>query len=163
MAERATMENRDASSGLVYVPAIAFVVHLALRLAIDGGHDAGNTTLGLALFWLVGVNSLLTGSAHITMPAPVARTIGWPTSPFQWEVGLADISYGLLGVMAPLFDREFWLATIIAFCVFMLGAAVGHMRSMIRDRNFAPGNAGYFFWYDLLVPTGLLVLYAVTW
>jgi hypothetical protein len=49
--------------------------------------------------------------------------------------------------MAPVFDRGFWLATIIVFSIFMLGAAVGHVRSMIAEHNFAPGNAGYIFWY----------------
>jgi len=65
-------------------------------------------------------------------------------------------------VLSGLFERPFWLATIIAYSVFMLGAAVGHIRSMIRDRNFAPGNAGYMFWYDIVVPVGLIVLYAVS-
>jgi hypothetical protein len=44
----------------------------------------------------------------------------------------------------------------------MLGAAVGHIRSTIRDRNFAPGNAGYMFWYDVVVPVGLIALSAVS-
>jgi hypothetical protein len=96
------------------------------------------------------------------MPAPIATSIGWPTSPFQWEVGLADLSYGVLGVMAPAFGRDFWLATIIVFSIFMLGAAGGHVRSMVRDHNFAPGNAGYIFWYDIVVPLSLIALYVVT-
>jgi hypothetical protein len=108
--------------------------------------------------WLVGVNGIITGSGHLFMPAPVAESIGWPTSRFQWEVGLADLSYGVAGVMAPSFDRGFWLATIVVFSIFMLGAAVGHVRSMVAERNFAPGNAGFIFWYDLLAPILLIVL-----
>jgi hypothetical protein len=30
---------------------------------------------------------------------------------------------------------------------------------MIQERNYAPGNAGYVFWYDLLAPILLIVLY----
>ena len=44
--------------------------------------------------------------------------------------------------MAPAFDRGFWLATIIVYSIFMLGAAVGHVCSMLAEHNFAPGNAG---------------------
>ena len=77
-------------------------------------------------------------------------------------VGLADLSYGIAGVMAPSFGRGFWLATIIVFSIFMLGAAVGHARSMLRDHNFAPGNAGYFFYYDIVAPILLIVLYVLT-
>src|SRR6476659_8155319 len=32
----------------------------------------------------------------------VARSIGWPPgSPFQWEVGVADLGWGVLGVLSP--------------------------------------------------------------
>jgi hypothetical protein len=87
------------------------------------------------VIWLVGVNGIITGTGHMFMPAKVAESIGWPTSRFQWEVGLADLSYGVAGVMAPSFDRGFWLATIVVFAIFMLGAAVGHVRSMIAEQT----------------------------
>jgi hypothetical protein len=44
----------------------------------------------------------------------------------------------------------------------MLGCAAGHVRSMVQEHNFEPGNAGYVFWYDLLVPCALIALYAAT-
>jgi hypothetical protein len=144
-----------------YFPRVGFVVNLAIAF-IGGVDDWRVTTLELGLFWLVGVNGIITASGHLFAPAPIARLIGWPTSPFQWEVGLADLSYGVLGVMAPAFGREFWLATIVVFSVFMLGAAAGHVRSMLQEHNFAPGNAGYYFWYDIVVPLSLIALYVVT-
>jgi hypothetical protein len=52
--------------------------------------------------------------------------------------------------MAPSYGRRFWLATIVVFSIFMLGAAVGHIRSMLAEHNWAPGNTGYIVWYDLL-------------
>jgi hypothetical protein len=85
-----------------------------------------------------------------------------PTSRFQWEVGLAGVGYGFAGVMAPAFDRGFWLATVIVYSIFMVGAAVGHVRSMVAEHNFAPGNAGYIFWYDILAPAFLVVMYVAT-
>jgi hypothetical protein len=33
---------------------------------------------------------------------------------------------------------------------------------MLREHNFAPGNAGYIFWYDIVVPLSLIALYVVT-
>ena len=86
------------------------------------------------------------------MPAPTAASIGWATSPFQWEVGLANLAYGVLGVTASSFDRDYTL----------LGAAAGHVPSMIRDHNFAPGKTGYVFWFDILAPVLLIVLYIAT-
>ena len=146
---------------IIYVPLAGFAVHLAIELAV-GVDDWKTTTLEVALVWLVGVNGIITGTGHMFMPAPIAASIGWPTSRFQWEVGLADLSYGVAGVMAPSFDRGFWLATIVVFSIFMLGAAVGHVRSMIAEHNFAPGNAGYIFWYDIAAPVLLIALYVLT-
>lgn len=115
---------------------MGFVVHLAIELAGDAG-DWEATTLKVALTWLVGVNGIITGTGHMFVPARIAESIGWPTSRFQWEVGLADLSYGVAGVMAPSFERGFWLATTVVFSIFMLGAAVGHVRSMVAEHNFA--------------------------
>jgi hypothetical protein len=146
---------------VIYVPLAGFLVNLAVELA-RGTDDWKVTALEVGLTWLVGVNGIITGTGHMFMPQPIAASIGWPTSRFQWEVGLADLSYGVAGVMASGFDRGFWLATIVVFSIFMLGAAVGHVRSMVAERNFAPGNAGYIFWYDIGAPILLIVLYLVT-
>src|SRR5262245_33111720 len=146
---------------LTYLPLFGFLVTLAIAL-VQGVDDRKVTALEVGLFWLAGVNGILLGSPHLFTPALVAKAIGWPTSRFQWEVGLAGVGYGVAGVMAPAFDRGFWLATIIVFSIFMLGAAVGHVRSMIAEHNFAPGNAGYIFWYDILAPASLIVMYVAT-
>jgi len=146
---------------IIFVPLTGFLVNLAIAL-ITGSDDWETTTLTVGLTWLVGVNGIITGTGHMFMPGPIAESVGWPTSRFQWEVGLADLSYGVAGVMAINFDREFWLATIVVFSVFMLGAAVGHVRSMLAEHNFAPGNAGYIFWYDIAAPLLLIALYFLT-
>ncbi len=93
---------------------------------------------------------------------PIAESIGWPPkTPWQWEVGLASLATGVLGVIASGFGDEFTLATIIAFSVFYLGAAVGHVREMVIHRNFKAGNAGPIFFFDVLVPIYLIVLYVI--
>ena len=33
---------------------------------------------------------------------------------------------------------------------------------MVAEHNFAPGNAGYIFWYDIGAPILLIVLYILT-
>ena len=149
------------SGWIIYVPVVGFAVNLAIELAGDAS-DWQVTTLEVGLTWLVGVFGIIVGTGHLFMPGPIAASIGWPTSRFQWEVGLADLSYGVAGVMATSFDRGFWLATIVVFSIFMLRAAVGHIRSMVAERNFSPGNAGFVFWYDVAVPILLIALYIST-
>jgi uncharacterized membrane protein required for colicin V production len=61
--------------------------------------------------------------------------------------------------MSPTRGRDFWLAAIIVASIFLLGAAAGHVKQMIVDKNFAPGNAGAVFAADVVVPIFLIVLY----
>jgi Family of unknown function (DUF6790) len=146
---------------VIYLPVAGFVVNLAIRLA-GGTDDWESAALETALVWLVGVNGFILASGHLLQPGRAAASIGWPTSPFQFEVGLTNLLLGVLGLMSGWFDRDFSLATIVAFSIYMLGAATGHVRSMIQERNFAPGNAGYIFWYDVLAPILLISLYVVS-
>ncbi len=121
-----------------YVGLVGFVGAELVQFAQHGGAGLGPATLVNALVWLVGVNALIIGSGHLLFPDPVAESIGWPSgSPFQWQVGLAGILIGTLGVLSASFDRGFQLAAVIAFAVFYLGAAIGHIREMVTKRNFA--------------------------
>ena len=114
------------------------------------------------LLWLVGVQGLFLGSGHIFTPDRVAESIGWPKgNPFQFEVGLAGISYGVLGVLASGFGPDWWLATIVAYSIFYLGAAAGHVRELVLEGNRSPGNAGTVFIFDIAAPLFLIALYVL--
>jgi hypothetical protein len=113
-----------------------------------------------ALVWLIGVNGIVAGSGHLFFPDPIAMSIGWTPSPFQWEVGLAGLGWGVLGVLCSNYGSEFWLATIIVASIFLLGAAVGHIRQMIVRHNFSPSNAGAILYTDIAIPVFVIILYA---
>ena len=104
--EHAQGRNVGALVGryIVYLPLAGFLVNLVIALAGEGG-DWKVTTLKVGLTWLVGVSGIALGSGHLFTPAPVAASIGWPTSRFQWEVGPANVGYGVAGVMASSYGR----------------------------------------------------------
>jgi hypothetical protein len=130
-------------------------------LAAHGTSDFEHQALRNALVFAVGVGALIAAFGHTVLRDQVADSIGWPKgSPFQIEVGFANLSYGVVGVMCAWYTGRFWLAVIVATTVFLLPAAGGHIRDMIKSRNFAPGNAGFVFWWDILLPILLCVLYA---
>jgi hypothetical protein len=112
--------------------------------------------------WLVGAFMFMGSTPHLLMPGPVARSIGWAPSPFQWELGAATLGMAIAGVLASGQPRAFSLAVIIVFSTFMLGAAIGHVREMVTHHNFASGNAGPIFFYDVLAPLVLIYLYVAT-
>ena len=56
---------------------------------------------------------------------------------------------------------DFWLATVIATSVWLLGDAVVHIYHIVVNQNYHPGNAGLPFYYDILLPLLLIVLLIV--
>ncbi len=64
----------------------------------------------------------------------------------------------MAAVLAGSFTPEYSLALIIANSIFRVGAGLGHVRSMITDRNFAINNTAILF-IDFLVPAFLFWAY----
>lgn len=102
---------------------------------------------------------LLAFYAHTFLADNTAEKIGWATgSPFQFEVAVANLSYGLLGIIAYVSKPPFIKATIIGYTVFVVGAFVGHL-IQYQKGDIAPYNIGLFVWFnDLLIPLLLLSL-----
>jgi hypothetical protein len=130
-------------------------------LAAHGGSGFAHQALRNGLVFSVGVGGLLAALGHTVFRDQVAESIGWPTgSPFQLEVGFANLGIGVVGVMSAWYDGRFWLATIVVVSVFLISDAAGHVVDMVRNHNFAPNNAGFLFYWDVALPALLLVLYA---
>lgn len=117
--------------------------------------------LSYLLLFSLGVMGILAAYAHLFMGAEVAQQIGWPAgSPFQFEVGMANLAFGVLGVLSFWYRGNFWGATIFGWSVFVLGCFIGHVMDFILRGNVAPYNIGFFIWfYDLFLPFLLLGLY----
>lgn len=105
----------------------------------------------------VGVNCFYSGLGHLFLPDYSARMIGWEDSPFQLEVGSADLAIGIAGLAACWGNYGFRLAVAIIAGIFYAIDAVGHVQQMVREHNFATGNAGSWFWIDVAMPLILLV------
>src|SRR5262245_13510235 len=100
---------------------------------------------------------------HVFFADQAAELIGWPKgSMFQFEVGLHDGGWGILGFLCVLFGGGFWLATAIGWSFFMFGAAWGHFREIIVEGNFAPYNLMPAF-TDTFIPLYLLGLLYTYW
>ena len=90
-------------------------VHLAFspERRRSGAAIAGTYLLYL-LFFYVGLMGVLTAYAHVFRPVETSASIGWSTSPYEYEVGMADLTVGVLGILCLKFAADFWLATAIA-------------------------------------------------
>ena len=101
------------------------------------------------------------GAFHVFFPATAAKLIGWDVSPFQLEVGMADLAIGATACIAFWRDLNFKAAAVSAASIFLLGDAVGHVKQMLIAGNFAPGNAGVPFYTDIICPVLAIALLGI--
>ncbi|MGC1302783.1 MAG: DUF6790 family protein [Caulobacteraceae bacterium] len=143
------------------LPALLFVLALAIAAARHRHGPAAERFLSWILLLPIGVTGLWAGCFHVAFPAMAARLIGWETSPFQFEVGMADLAIGATACVAFWRGLEFKAAAVAAAAIFLLGDAVGHVRQMLLAGNFAPGNAGTPFYTDIICPLSAIALLVV--
>jgi hypothetical protein len=109
------------------------------------------------LFFYVGIMGVFTAYAHVFRPLQTSASIGWATSPYEYEVGMADLTVGVLGILCLWIRGNFWLATAIANAVWLLGDAIGHLREVLLHNNHAANNSGIFIYAEIITP--LLILF----
>jgi hypothetical protein len=106
----------------------------------------------------LGVQSLWAFVGHVFFAEQSAASIGWATSPFQYEVGVANLGLGLASIYVAFRGFEARLAVAIAAACFLVGAGIGHIKDIVAQGNLAPGNAGPIMVTDFLTPITVLVL-----
>jgi hypothetical protein len=106
----------------------------------------------------LGVQGLWAFLGHVFFADEAAASIGWAPSPFQYEVGVANLGLGLASIYAAFRDFQARVAVAIAAACFLVGAGIGHIRDIVGHGNLAPGNAGPIMVTDFLTPIVILVL-----
>ena len=140
--------------------AVLALVAASIHLGVSSSRRSSkaSTYLVYLLVIYVGMMGLLTASAHVFRPVQTSASIGWSTSPYEYEVGMADLTVGVLGIFCLWLRGNFWLATAIANAVWLLGDAVGHIRQMVLNSNHAANNSGIFLITEITMPFVILVL-----
>lgn len=139
---------------------ILAVIHIYRNPANKQKHKVLEIILLYYIVFTIGVAGLFGAYYQIFMSAEIAQDIGWPVgSPFETEVAIANISYGILGLLCIWIREKFWLATIIGSSIFLFGAGIGHIVQIVTKRDYAPDNAGIILYTDLIFPVLALVLY----
>jgi hypothetical protein len=143
------------------LPLFLFVAALALAAASRSGAPIADRLLAWILLLPIGVTGLWAAVFHLFFPQIAAADIGWEVSPFQFEVGMADLAIGATACLSFWRSLDFKAAAVMVSSIFFLGDAVGHVKQMLVAGNFAPGNAGVPFYSDIALPLlmiGLLMI-----
>ena len=107
----------------------------------------------------VGLQGIYAFIGHYFLSDKVAQSIGWEkNNPFQKEIAFVNLAFGVLGIGSIWLREGFWIATIIGYSVFLLGAAIVHLTEIKKSKNLNIGNAGPILFADILVPILLIVL-----
>ena len=108
----------------------------------------------------LGLQGLWAFVGHVFFAEQAAASIGWPNTPFQYEVGFANLGLGLAAIYAACKGFEARLAVAIVGACFLIGAGIIHIVDIVGQGNLAPGNAGPILVTDFLTPLAILVLLA---
>lgn len=98
---------------------------------------------------------------HVFFPVRAAADIGWNPSPFQFEVGYANLGLGLASLYAAYTTFYARVAVAIAASCFLIGAGIGHVHDIVEFGNLTSGNAGPILVTDFLTPMAVLALLLV--
>ncbi len=155
----------NAVIGLVLsnLPVVFLVLALVIA-ALRRGHGApARRFLSWVLLLPIGMTFLWAAYYHLAVPDQAAAYIGWQPSPFQFEVGVADLAMGVAACLAFSRPLSFKAAVIWVASISLLGDAAGHVQQMLSAGNFAPGNAGGIFYMDIIVPLLAIALWVAAW
>jgi len=151
---------------LWYLFLAAVVVATGLHLGLGKRPVSASRWVEVLLLYLLvffaGLGGLMAFLGHAFNGQAIALKIGWQPSPFQFEVAMANLAFGVLGILCLWQRQGFRTATGIGFAIFLLGCGYGHVRDMTRHGNLAPYNVGPVLWFnDLAIPLAILVLLLV--
>ena len=146
---------------VLYVAGI--VIAAGAHILADSAAGSGSAIIEIFLLYTlvigVGISGIVGFVGHTFRAEKIAHHVGWPPgNPFQFEVAVANLALGVIGILSVWIRDDFWLATGIAASIFYLGAAAVHIRAIVADQNRAPGNAGPVLYYDLLLPCAIVGL-----
>jgi hypothetical protein len=116
--------------------------------------------LSYFMLFSIGVSFFYNFVMHTFFGRMSAAFIGWADSPFQAEVGYASLGFALIGLLGFRGGFDTRLAALVGVAAFLWGAAAGHIVQIVKEANFAPGNAGVILYTDILVP---LIGFALLW
>ena len=146
----------------------AFTLILSIIAALVNLLFTNEVTLHIVLYtfllWFlvigIGITGIIAFSGHFFSADEIAEKIGWPKgNPFQREIAFTNLGIGIAGVLCFFFRDGFWLAVIVMYSVFSIGAGFGHIHEQKKNENTSEYNTGAVVAFDLLMPVVLIVLW----
>jgi hypothetical protein len=143
---------------LPFIGLLLYLAHIVSGLVTGATDDWPRALVEYGVFYLIGWAGIGGGISHVFFAQRTSASIGWAPSPFETEIGFANLGFGIAGVLAPAYGPEFWWAVIIANSVFRVLAGALHVREIVRTKNYAVNNTSILL-IDFGVPLFLVLAY----
>lgn len=147
------MMNFGLAMAIIALPLLIINLIVSVFTKKKTGYEIIYSWMSLAM----GATAIYAFVMHVFWPNETAATIGWQPSPFQFEVGMANLGFGVIAIFAFWASCGFRLANAVGNLFWLWGDAVGHIIQMYTNNNFNVGNAGSWFWMDILYPVVLII------
>ena len=145
------------------VPLIMFVTAILVATIVRRPAPVAERYLAWLLLLSVGIDGIWAGIFHIFFPGVASGEIGWQPSPFEFEIGVADLSLGIVAVIA--FWRSLSFQSAIAFfaALFYAGVVIGHFEQAFAHGDYSPDNFGIMLIVTILRVLLMAILLRAAW
>jgi hypothetical protein len=150
-------------TGSVYADTIGSITHLIgwivglIFFKLNVGPRLIDSFILGHLVFTVGFFGIFNFIGHVILRKKIAEKIGWVSNGFQVELGITSLGIGISGILCYWFRDGFWIATLIPFSTFLIGAGILHIIEMINNKNFNAGNT-WIIIPDFLMPITIIIL-----
>lgn len=119
------------------------------------------TFLLYQIVFSLGATSLLAFLGLTFMKEYISAYSGWNNC--QWVQLLANVnlSFAVLGFLSIFYRKDFWMATILGFSIWIFADGITHIYDAFANNNFAEGNIGGVLITDITIPVILVILLAI--
>ncbi len=112
-------------------------------------------------WWAIGafgIGSLWMTVAFLAFPDVMATAIGFPRTPFLFEIAFANLGLAVMGFRAASASARERITIGLGGGMFLWSALAGHVYQWFAGGDHAPGNTGGVLVNDLLIPAVMIVL-----
>lgn len=124
------------------LPLVFCVAAVLAGATLDRSTPWPERYLAWGLLLAVGADGVWAGFFHIFFPGIASQAIGWQPSPFEFEIGVADMALGIVAILSFWRRLEFKEAIALFAILLYAGVAIGHFVQAFRNDDFAPDNFG---------------------
>jgi hypothetical protein len=148
---------------LTNLPVILCIAAIAFAAVSRGNRHWSHRYLSWILLLAVGFDGIWAGVFHVFFPEIASAQIGWQPSPFEFEIGVADIALGIVAVISFWCSLSFQSAVAAYAILFYLGVSIGHFVQAFGHGDYAADNFGMLLALTIARAVVLAILLMTAW